>query len=219
MAGKVIAPAWSMGHRKVAWLSFLLFFVGFVLFFVSYVGNDWYVTPPSRHVYPPESINIPLSLGLFWMCVYGHCKYDLRVDYMVVGYIPFKSIQDAYQNFRTPCMVIITIAAIANLLALTFNLLFLSKFSISRFLGFIAGALEILTAVIALVGIIIFGHKFRGETESLPYGWSYWLMLAAIIILLADGIITIIISTTLNVQMEKDKMSATRKPLMYTVKT
>ena len=90
MAGTVLAPTWNTAHRKVAWLSFLLFFTGFVLFMVSYVGNDWYVMPPSNHIYPPESINIPLKLGLFWMCVYGHCKYDLRVDYMVVGYIPFK---------------------------------------------------------------------------------------------------------------------------------
>jgi hypothetical protein len=211
------APIWSPAHRKVAWLSLGLFFVGFVLFFVSYVGNDWYVVPPSNHAYPPESLNIPLKMGLFWMCAYGHCKYDLRVDYMVVRYIPvnFKSLTDAFQNFRTVCMVIITIAMVFCLVALAFNLLFLSKFSISRYLGFIAGGTEILAAIIALVGIIIFGVQFRGHTERLPFGWSYWLMLASIIILITDGIITIIFSTTLNVQLQTDKKSAASKPLVH----
>jgi len=72
-------------------MSMLVFFIGFVLFFVAYVGNDWYVVPKDPMHYPPDSLNEAVKMGLFWMCALGHCKYDLRVDYMVVGYLPFKS--------------------------------------------------------------------------------------------------------------------------------
>jgi len=199
---------WSRTYRLAVWLSLLLFFVGFIFFFVSYVGNDWYVVPVDGMVYPPEAQSVPVKLGLFWMCAYGHCKYDLRVDYMVVQHIPYKTVQDSYQNYRTACMVIITIAAVAVLLALALNLVFLSRYScswclgdsnysFSGFAGIAAGAVEILAGIIALIGIALFGNKFRGPTLQLPFGWSYWLMLVAIIVLFVDGVITILLALSI----------------------
>lgn len=208
-----MAIQWNSSSRMLAWLSFLFFFIGFVLFYVAYVGHDWYVVPPDHIPYPPDSISTPIKLGLFWMCTNGHCKYDLRVDYAVVGYIPYKPVQDAYQNFRTVCMVIITIAAIFCLIALALNLIFLSRFSISRFCGIVAGAVEILSGIIALVGISVFGHKFRGPTPTLPFGWSYWLMLVALIILIADGICTIIIGSIVISQTQRRQMPPAARPL------
>jgi hypothetical protein len=204
---------WNNTYRMPSWLSFLLFFIGFILFFVAYVGHNWYVVPPEKIVYPPDSTLKPIKLGLFWMCVLEHCKFDLRVDYMVVGHIPFKAIQDAFQNFRTVCMVIETIAAIFCLIALALNLIFLARLSISHFFGFVAGGVEILSGVIALIGIIVFGTKFRGPTESLPFGWSYWLMLAALIILIADGIISVLLGIAVFLRTQRNQNSSLAKPL------
>jgi len=213
--------------RLFIWLSLLLFFTAFILFFVSYVGYDWYVVPVNGTAYPPDSNSIPVKLGLFWMCVYGHCKYDLRVDYMAVGNIPYKPVQDAFQNYRTACMVIITIAAIVCLLALALNLIFLSNYScescfgnsnvsFTGVIGVAAGAAEILAGIIALIGIALFGNKFRGPTEKLPFGWSYWLMLVAIILLFVDGVITILLSLSAiakNVRTSQQKDQSLTRPL------
>jgi len=209
------ANQWGNKYKLVVWLSLLLFFTGFIFFFVSYVGNDWYVVPPSRHAYPPEALSIPVKLGLFWMCVYGHCKYDLRVDYTVVGYLPYQGVQNAYQNYRTVCMVIITIAACVCLLALGLNLTFMARYTFSRFIGVIAGAAEILAAIIALVGIGIFGSMFRGPTETMPFGWSFWLMVASVIIFLLDGVLTILLGLAVmtNLRNFSTKDSSQLKPL------
>lgn len=88
--------------RVLAWLLMFTFFCGFVLFFVSYIGRDWYVVPNERAVYPPVSSSTyapdnpkrPIKFGLFWMCVGLHCKYDLRVDYMIVMYLPYAGESD-----------------------------------------------------------------------------------------------------------------------------
>jgi hypothetical protein len=192
---------WQTHFKATAWLSLLVFFIGFVFFFVSYVGNNWYVYPQDHFHYPPDSQHEPIKLGLFWMCVLGHCKYDLRVDYMTVQYIPTKDIQDAFQNYRTVCMVIITIAACFCLVALALNLLFLTGIANAHFVGFAAGSAEVAAGVIALVGVIIFGSKFRGSTLLLPFGWSFWLMVAAFIILILDGIFTFLLASTISFQM------------------
>jgi len=189
--------------RLAAWLSFFVFFIGFVLFFVCYVGNSWYVIPPDGKLYPPEAVSIPVTLGLFWMCVYGHCKYDLRVDYMVVGYIPYPDIQYAYQNFRTVCMVIITISAIMCLITIGLKLIFLSRFTYSHLAAIAAGISEVLAGILLLVGLIVFGAKFRGSTATLPFGWSYWLMVPVILILLLDGIFQILLSIAIFINLQK----------------
>ena len=75
---------------------------------------------------------------------------------MVVGYLPSKILQDAFQNYQTVCMVIITIAAVFCLIALAMNLIFLSGFSISHYLGFAAGASEIAAGIdISIIFFII----------------------------------------------------------------
>jgi len=190
-------------YRLAGWLSFLAFFVGFVLFFCCYVGNSWYVTPPDGTLYPPDAQSLPLTLGLFWMCIYGHCKYDLRVDYMVVGYIPYPDIQYAFQNFRTVCMVIITIAAILLLITFGLKLIFLARFTLSHLAAVAAGIAEILASILTLIGLIIFGSKFRGSSAALPFGWCYWLMVPTLIIHLLDGIFTIILSLAIFVKLQQ----------------
>lgn len=79
---------WTGKHRCLAWATFAIFMVGFVLFFVSYVGTSWYVVPVENNAYPPDNPIPPFTLGLFYMCFRGHCKYDLRQDYFVVNLIP-----------------------------------------------------------------------------------------------------------------------------------
>lgn len=83
----------NRGYRPVAWFLLMTFFIGYVLYMVSYAGNDWYVVPVEPFKYPPDNQSAPVKMGLFWMCVYTHCKYDLKVDYMVVKYLPFKGIK------------------------------------------------------------------------------------------------------------------------------
>jgi len=205
----------SNSPRRLQWLSFLLFFIGFVLFFVAYTGNSWYRTPYDPMAYPPDSPYLPVSMGLFWMCANGHCKYDLRVDYMVVAYMPYKEIQDAFQNYRTVCMAIETIAAICCLAALALNLIVLSGFKTSPIIGFVAGGLEILAGIIALIGLVIYAAKFRGPTKSTPFGWSFWMMIAAMIILMIDGVLTAIITafTLVYVHRKQQQQSAMTRPL------
>lgn len=92
--------------RISGWLVFGLFFVGFVLFFVSYVGRDWYVVPNERAPYPPapsstyapDNPKRPIKFGLFYMCVGAHCRYDLRVDYMIVMYLPYGGTRFSLQS-------------------------------------------------------------------------------------------------------------------------
>lgn len=192
-------------RRPVSWLSSFVFFVGFVLFFCCYVGNNWYVIPPDGTAYPPEAHSIPIKMGLFWMCVYGHCKYDLRVDYLVVGYIPYPDIQYAYQNYRTACMVIITIAAISLLFAMGFKLIFLAKYKYSTLSTFPAGLAEIIAGILTLIGLILFGSQFRGSTATIPFGWCFWLMLPAILIFFLDGIFTCLLGIALVIVGRKKK--------------
>jgi len=194
---------WSNTRLLAFWLSFGVFFVAFVFFFTAYVGNDWYVIPPDGTHYPPDALSIPVKMGLFWMCVYGHCKYDLRVSYMAVQYMPYGDIADAFGTYRTPCMVIITIGAVFCLAALGFSLAFLGRYSYSGLkvigfrpfiVGLMAGLSEIAAAIITLIGVSLYGHKFRGTTAKLPFGWSFWLMVVAVIILLLNGIVMTLLS-------------------------
>ena len=78
-------PQWSKSQRGLAWLSFAIFFVSFVLFMVGYTGNSWYVSPVTNYHYPPDNANAPFNFGLFYLCFRGHCQYDLRQDYQIVG--------------------------------------------------------------------------------------------------------------------------------------
>lgn len=188
--------------RVFAWLLMFIFFCGFVLFFVSYVGRDWYVVPNQLAVYPPVSSSTyapdnpkrPIKFGLFWMCVGYHCKYDLRVDYMIVMYLPYADTAYSYQHYRTACMAITTIAACFCLIALAAFLIFLAGFQLSRFVGFVAGGAQVVAGIIELIAVIIFGAKFRGSTAMMPFGWSFGLMIVALIILIVNGIATIILA-------------------------
>lgn len=207
--------------RLAAWLITGLFFVGFVLFFVSYVGNSWYVVPDDKAPYPPapsstyapDNPKRPIKFGLFWMCVGTHCRYDLRVDYMIVMYLPYADIAYAYQQFRTAVMAITTIAAVFNIIALGLFLFFLSGFSISRFGGFAAGVAQIAAGIIEVVAVIIFGSKFRGSTAAAPFGWSFGLMIVALIILLISGVLTIILSIVINVRKRNQFKNSSGKPM------
>lgn len=85
--GNTVLP-WTGKQRCLGWAMFAIFLVGFVLFFVSYVGTSWYVVPVENNAYPPDNPIPPFTMGLFYMCYRGHCKYDLRQDYFVVNLIP-----------------------------------------------------------------------------------------------------------------------------------
>jgi uncharacterized membrane protein len=73
-------------------------------------------------------------------------------------------------------------------------LVFLSGFTLSRFVGFAAGIAQIAAGIIELIAVIIFGAKFRGSTAMMPFGWSFGLMIVALIILIINGIATLILS-------------------------
>lgn len=190
--GAVVTP-WLGKHKCLGWILFAIFWVGFVLFFVSYVGNSWYVVPVENNAYPPDNPVDPLTLGLFYMCFRGHCDYDLRQDYQIVRLLPQSlAITWAFQQFRTVCMAIETVAAILCMLTLGLYLLFLSGYSFSHFIGYVTGGVQILAGVLSLIGVIIFGQQFRGSTKQIPFGWSFGLMIVAFIILIANGIVTAI---------------------------
>ena len=53
--------------------------------------------------------------------------------------------------------------------------------------------------VIELIAVIIFGVQFRGSTAMVPFGWSFGLMIVALIILIFNGIATIILAVVVNV--------------------
>lgn len=198
-------PQWSKSQRGLAWLSFAIFFVSFVLFMVGYTGNSWYVSPVTNYHYPPDNANAPFNFGLFYLCFRGHCQYDLRQDYQIVGllepqlalYVAPGQVSEnlgitwAYQNYRTACMAIVTIGAIFAMLALGFYLLFLSYLPCSLLAGYVAAALQILSAIISVVGVGIFGAKFYGNSNTSPFGWSFALTIVGIIFLLINGILLI----------------------------
>jgi uncharacterized membrane protein YoaT (DUF817 family) len=193
------AVQWPGKYRLLGWALFGVFMVGLVLFFVSYVGNSWYVVPVENNAYPPDNPVSPLNFGLFYMCFRGHCKYDLRQDYFIVNLIPQTlSITWAYQQFRTACMAIETVAAILCLFTMGVYLLFLSGYRVSHIAGYAAGGLEIAAGVVSLIGVIIFGKQFRGSTITSPFGWSFGLMIVAFIILIANGIATVIVTLTIH---------------------
>jgi hypothetical protein len=198
------AVPWTGKQRCIAWALFGVFMVAFVLFFVSYVGNSWYVVPVENNAYPPDNPVPPFTLGLFYMCFRGHCKYDLRQDYFIVSLIPQSlGITWAYQQLRTVCMAIETVAAIICMLTLGVHLIFLSGFKFSHLMGYVTGGMEILAGVISLIGVIIFGGKFRGSTAASPFGWSFGLMIVAFIILIANGIVTIIVTITIHRKLQR----------------
>jgi hypothetical protein len=208
-----MALPWKDNYRIPAWFLLGTFFIGFILFFVAYVGNDWYVVPNDPYVYPPDNHNDPIKLGLFWMCVQTHCKYDLRVDYMIVKYIPFADIQYSFSNYRAICMAIITVAMVFCLASMVLYFIFLSGFSVSRYMGFATGGCQIISGIISMIGVIIFGKFFRGSTVYLPFGWSLWMMVAAIIILVINGILTVILTIAIQVHLRNAKKVDMGRPL------
>ncbi|ESN95304.1 hypothetical protein HELRODRAFT_193624 [Helobdella robusta] len=180
--------------RSLAWLLLLSFFFGYVIYMVSYVGNDWYVVPVEPFPYPPDNQSTPIRMGLFWMCVQSHCLYDLKVDYIIVRYLPYKEIQYASQNYRAVCMSIISVGMVLLCLALGAYFLFLSGFNFSHLMGFVTGGLQLVSSIVTMIGVIIYGVKFRGPTINNPFGWSLWLMVAAILWLAANGILVILLT-------------------------
>ena len=79
---------WTRNQRGLAWVSFGLFVIGFIIYMVGYTGNYWYVSPVVNNHYPPDNPINPINFGLFYLCYRGHCKYDMRQDYQVVGLLP-----------------------------------------------------------------------------------------------------------------------------------
>lgn len=215
-----VKTSWPANDKILAWVSCAVFFVGFVLFFVGYTGTSWYVIPVENNEYPPVTPADPwlpvqpMTFGLFYLCYRGHCMYDLRQDYYIVNLLPQElEITHAYQKFRTVCMAIVTVAAGLCLLTLGAHFLFLSGFFFSHFVGFVVGGLEILTGIIAMIGVIIFGTKFRGATEKNPFGWSMWLVVAALIIFIINGILLIVHTITIVQNVSKLQTSSRGKPL------
>lgn len=208
-------------QRVCAWLLLFTFFCGFVLFFVSYIGRDWYVVPnqPARYppvsssTYAPDNLKRPIRFGLFWMCVGLHCKYDLRIDYMIVMYLPYEDTIFSYQHYRTAVMAITTIAACFCLIALATFLVFLAGFQFSRFAGFVTGGAQVAAGVIELIAVIIFGSTFRGSTPMMPFGWSFGLMIVALIILIVNGIATIILAIVIQTRSHKRSQSSIGRQL------
>lgn len=161
---------------------------------VCYTGNNWWVVPDKNTRYPPDNQTIPIKMGLFWMCIQEHCLYDLSVDYMIVRYLPYKEIQQAYQNYRTVCMGIITVGMLFLCLSLGCHFIFLSAFKYSHLSGFLSGGFQIVSGVVTLIGLIIFGVKFRGSSQITPFGWSYWLMLITLICIIANGVVVSVLT-------------------------
>lgn len=194
-----VPEQWRNRHRCTAWILFAVFFCAFILFFVSYVGNSWYVVPVENNRFPPDNPVNPMTLGLFYMCYRGQCMYDLRQDYQIVRLLPPQmAITWAYQNYRTICMAIVTLAAGLCLLTLGLYMFYLAGFRFSFALGYAAGGVQTIAGVIALIGVIIFGVQFRGASATVPFGWSFGLMIVADIILIANGIVTVIITIAIH---------------------
>jgi hypothetical protein len=195
-------------------VSFAVFFVGFVLFFVGYTGTSWYVVPVENNSFPPDNPVQPMTFGLFYLCYRGHCMYDLRQDYYIVNLLPPQmGITTAYQRYRTICMAIITVSAGVCLLTLGIHFMFLGGFSFSHFVGYATGGIEILTGVIAMIGVIIFGSQFRGASSTTPFGWSLWLVVAALIIFILNGIFMVFHTIAIHRNVAKVQSTMRGRPL------
>jgi len=57
--------------------------------------------------------------------------------------------------------------------------------------------------VVSLIGVIIFGQQFRGSSIKSPFGWSFGLMIVAFIILILNGIATIVITLTIHRRLQR----------------
>ena len=67
--------------------------------------------------------------------------------------------------------------------------------------------------IIAMIGVIIFGVQFRGPTVYRPYGWSFQMMIAALILLVINGILTIVLNSFILNQLKTVKKSDLNRPL------
>lgn len=106
----------------------------------------------------------------------------------------YLEIQQAYGKFLTPVATIEIIGFIVVVFAGIAFLTFLSAFDISMYFGFAAAGFQILAGIIIIVGCSLFGHKFRGPTDSLPFGWSFWLAIIAACMFLINGVFIAIIA-------------------------
>jgi hypothetical protein len=209
-----VITSWRPNDKVLAWASCGIFFVGFILFFVGYTGTSWYVVPVQNNAFPPDNNIQPMTFGLFYLCYRGHCKYDLRQDYYIVNLLPPEmGITTAYQQFRTVCMAIVTVAAGIVILTLGAHFLFLSGFVFSHFVGYAVGGLEILAGVIAMIGVIVFGNKFRGASQENPFGWSLWLVVVSLIIFIINGILLLIHTISITRNVAKTQTSSRGRPL------
>jgi hypothetical protein len=209
-----VTAAWRPNDKVLAWGSCGIFFVGFILFFVGYTGTSWYVVPVQNNAFPPDNAIQPMTFGLFYLCYREHCKYDLRQDYYIVNLLPPEmGITTAYQQFRTVCMAIVTVAAGIVILTLGAHFLFLSGFVFSHFVGYVVGGLEILAGVIAMIGVIVFGNKFRGASQANPFGWSLWLVVVSLIIFIINGILLLIHTISITRNVAKMQTSSRGRPL------
>lgn len=193
ISNKTQKPQWTRLQRALAWLSFGVFFFGFVLYMFGYTGNSWYVSPVVNNQYPPDNPIDPIHFGLFYLCFRGHCKYDLRQDYQIVGLIPEElGITWAYQNYRTICMVVVTIGAILSLLAFGCYLWFLSHLPLSLIVGYVTAALQILSAIISLIGVGMFAQHFYGSVGVSPFGSSFALTIVGVLFFFFNGVFLVV---------------------------
>jgi hypothetical protein len=44
------------------------------------------------------------------------------------------------------------------------------------------------SGIVAIVGCSLFGNMFRGPTDSLPFGWSFWMAIVAACIFIINGV-------------------------------
>lgn len=201
--------SWTKSQKSLAWLSFGIFCIGFVLYMVGYTGNYWYVSPVVNNRYPPDNRIAPINFGLFYMCYRGHCKFDMRQDYQIVLLLPDElGVRWAYQNYRTACMSIVTIGAVLSLLAIGCYFLFLSSLRISLIFGYVTGALQILSAIISMIGVIIFGYQFYGAVNVSPFGWSFGLTIVGILFFFVNGIVLIVHSVFIHIHVSRMRYQA-----------
>lgn len=195
ISNKTPKPQWTRNQRGLAWLSLAVFFLGFVIYMIGYTGNYWYVSPVDSH-YPPDSPVDPINFGLFYLCFRGHCKYDLRQDYQIVTLLQeaeeVLGITWAYQNYRTACMVVVTIGAVMALLAFGCYLLFLSRLPVSLVSGYVTAALQIFSAVISVIGMALFARQFYGKAKYPPFGSSFALTIIGAVFFLINGIFLVV---------------------------
>lgn len=192
ISNKTPKPQWTRNQRGLAWLSLAIFFFGFVIYMIGYTGNFWYVSPVDSR-YPPDNPVDPIHFGLFYLCFRGHCKYDLRQDYRIVNLLHKDlGITWAYQNYRTACMVVVTIGAVMAMLALGCYFLFLSRLPVSLVAGYVTAALQIFSAVISVIGMALFARQFYGNASWPPFGSSFALTIIGILFLFINGIFLVV---------------------------